>query len=105
MSVIVNENTASASEIFSAALRDLKKSKLIGNTTYGKGVMQRTFFLSDGSCVRFTVAEFISPAGTNYNGVGLKPDVEVNYTKNQAVNPYALGDNDPYIIKACEATE
>ncbi len=105
MSVIVNENTASASEIFSAALRDLKKSKLIGNTTYGKGVMQRTFFLSDGSCVRFTVAKFISPAGTNYNGVGLKPDVEVNYTKNQAVNPYALGDNDPYIIKACEATE
>ena len=102
MAVLTNKSTASASELFSANLRDMEKSLLIGNNTYGKGVVQRTYFLSDGSCVRFTVGEFLPAGGKGFNAEGLKPDFEVEFTEEQAKNPYILGEDDPYIKKAIE---
>lgn len=102
MVVLTNESTASASELFSANLRDMAKSLLIGNNTYGKGVVQRTYFLSDGSCVRFTVGEFLPAGGKGFNEKGLAPDFEVNFTEEQAKNRYALGKDDPYLKKAIE---
>lgn len=102
MVVLTNEATASAAELFSANLRDMAKSLLIGNNTYGKGVVQRTYFLSDGSCVRFTVGEFLPAGGKGFNAKGLAPDFEVSFTEDEAKNRYSLGKDDPYIKKAME---
>lgn len=102
MVVLTNESTASAAELFSANLRDMAKSLLIGNKTYGKGVVQRTYFLNDGSCVRFTVGEFLPAGGVGFNEKGLAPDFEVEFTEEQSKNRYALGENDPYLKKAIE---
>jgi carboxyl-terminal processing protease len=102
MTVLTNENTASAAELFAATIKDMNKGVLIGETTYGKGVMQRTYSLSDGSCVRFTVAEFFPAGGKSFNEVGLVPDYEVSFTEEEAKNKFVLGDKDPYILKAVE---
>lgn len=102
ITVLVDGQTASAAELFAATVRDTEKAVLIGNTTYGKGVVQRTYFLSDDSCVRFTVGEFLPPSGNSFNNKGLTPDYEVTFTDEQIKNPYNLGDDDPYIKKAVE---
>lgn len=77
MVCIVNSNTASASELFSCALRDYGNCKLVGTNTYGKGVMQSVFTLNDGSAIEFTIAKLNPPKSDNYDGVGLKPDYEI----------------------------
>ena len=78
--VICNERTASAGELFTAAMKDftamgLIRAKIVGTTTYGKGVMQNTYKLYDGSSITLTTAFYNPPLGTNYNGVGVVPDV------------------------------
>lgn len=102
MAVLINENTASAAELFAANLRDMAKAPLIGNNTYGKGVVQRTYFLDDGSCIRFTIGEFLPAGGKGFDGEGLPPDYEVNFSKEEAANPYFLGADEPYLKKAME---
>lgn len=102
MVVLTNDQTASAAELFAANLRDMAKAPLIGNNTYGKGVVQRTYFLDDGSCIRFTVGEFIPAGGKGFNKKGLAPDYEVSFTEEQAANPFFLGTDDPYLQKAIE---
>ncbi|MBQ7161343.1 MAG: S41 family peptidase [Clostridia bacterium] len=77
MAVLVNGNTASAAELFTAALRDYDKSVTVGTTTYGKGSMQTIVPLSDGSAVRISFRMYSPPKSDNYHGVGIKPDVEV----------------------------
>ena len=105
MAVLVNGKTASASELFAANLRDVAKAPIIGNNTYGKGVVQRTYFLSDDSCIRFTIAEFLPAGGVCFDGEGLAPDVEVVLTEWEAENYYDLGENEPYLKKAIEQLE
>ena len=102
MAVLVNGGTASASELFAATLRHQKNAKIIGNTTYGKGVVQRTYFLSDDSCVRFTVGKFYSSDEKCYDKIGITPDYKVSFTDEQLKNQYTLGENDPYVAKALE---
>lgn len=102
MVVLTNEETASAAELFAANLRDMAKSPIIGNTTFGKGVVQRTYFLSDESCIRFTIGEFFPAGGEGFNAKGLTPDYEVNYTEEESANKYTLGADDPYIQKAVD---
>lgn len=77
MIVLINENTASAGELFTAALRDYEKAKLVGEKTYGKGVGQETFDLGDETAVKFTTFTYKPPKGNNYDGVGIMPDYEV----------------------------
>lgn len=77
MVVIVNENTASAAELFAAALRDFGKAPLVGSQTYGKGVMQTTTELENGGAVILTVAEYKTAYSECYDGIGLTPDVPV----------------------------
>ena len=105
MAVLTNENTASASELFTANLKDMSKALVVGNNTYGKGVVQRTYFLSDGSCVRFTVGEFLPAGGVGFNKKGIAPDFEVSFTEEQAKKRYTLGKDDPYLKKAIEQLE
>lgn len=77
MTVIVNEHTASAAELFAASLRDFGKASLVGAQTYGKGVMQTTTELKSGGAVVLTVAEYKTSYSECYNGVGLIPDYQV----------------------------
>lgn len=99
MIVLVNQNTASAAELFAAALRDNGKAKLVGTTTYGKGVMQSTYTLLDGSAVTVTVATYETAKTPNYDGVGLKPNFEVAATPAEEL---AAGGEDKQLAKAIE---
>lgn len=83
MVTLINGKTASASELFAAALRDFKKSSLVGTLTYGKGVMQSLIKLTDGSAINVTTAHFFPPSGEPINGVGIKPEYEVKLTPEQ----------------------
>ncbi len=101
ISVIVDNDSASSSELFAAAMRDKGGAKLVGNTTFGKGIMQSTFALGDGSAVRLTVAEIYTAGGNRYHGIGLTPDVEVTLTEEQSEKWFLLsGESDPYIAAA-----
>lgn len=75
--VVVNANTASASEIVAGAIQDRGRGKLVGVRTYGKGSAQYIYDLSDGSSVHVTFAKWLTPAGRSIDGVGLEPDVEM----------------------------
>lgn len=87
---LVNGNTASASEILAAALRDSYAAKLVGSTTYGKGKVQKTSTLSDGTMYKYTSAKWLTPNGVCIDEVGLKPDIEIDasadYTKDLVYN-------------------
>lgn len=77
MAVIVNANTASCSELFAFALRDEANAQIVGTTSYGKGVMQKTHKLTGGAAVRITVATLQTKNSGDYNGIGIKPNFEV----------------------------
>ena len=74
MVVIVNGNTASAAELFAASLKDFGKAKLVGEQTFGKGVMQATYKLEDGSAAIITIAEYKTALSECYNEIGVTPD-------------------------------
>ena len=87
MAVLVNGNSASASEIFAGAIKDYGVGTLIGTQTFGKGIVQSLFPLSDGSAVKITVSRYYTPAGNNIHEVGIEPDIVLEYDKE------AEGDN------------
>lgn len=76
--VLVNESSASASEILAAALQDSYGSLLVGTTTYGKGKVQKTNKMNDGTMYKYTSAKWLTPKGECIDGVGLKPDIEIS---------------------------
>ncbi|MBE3090116.1 MAG: S41 family peptidase [Actinobacteria bacterium] len=75
--VLINEFSASASEVVAGALRDNKRAILVGERSYGKGVVQVIYELSDGSGIKFTTAKYFLPSGLSIDGVGINPDVLV----------------------------
>lgn len=75
--VLVNDATASASEIVAGALQDYHKATIVGNTTYGKGVVQTMLNLNAGAILKVTTARWYTPHGTNITGTGIKPDVKI----------------------------
>lgn len=77
MVVLVNENTASASEVFSGAIQDYKIGKLVGTTTFGKGIVQTIMGLFDNSAIKLTTAKYYTPNGRNIHKTGLEPDIKV----------------------------
>ncbi len=77
MVILVNENSASASEIFSGALKDNQRAIIVGSKTFGKGLVQGINKLDDGSGVNVTIAKYLTPAKIDINQLGIKPDVEV----------------------------
>ncbi len=105
MVVLTNQNTASAAELFTQALRDYGKAKSVGTTTYGKGVMQNIEQLSDGSAIEYTVATYATAKSENFDGVGIKPDFEIESVINAASQPAfedVTVDNDAQFKKAVE---
>ena len=101
--VLVNEGTASASEILAGALKDkYENTTIVGKTTYGKGVIQTLYNLSDGSGLKITTEEYYTPNHKKINKEGIKPDVEVDLTKD-ANGYYETGiDKDAQLLKAIE---
>ncbi len=79
MAVLINGNSASASEIFAGAVKDYKYGTLIGTKTFGKGIVQTIIPLSDGSAVKVTMAKYFTPKGNYIHGVGIEPDIELEY--------------------------
>jgi len=79
MVVLVNGNSASASEILAGAIKDYGIGTLVGTTTFGKGIVQRPIELSDGSAVKLTISSYYTPNGININGIGIEPDVECEF--------------------------
>lgn len=77
LAVLVNENSASAAEVFAGAVQDHGIGTIVGTTTYGKGIVQTIIPLSDGSAVKLTTAKYYTPNGNDIHKVGIKPDVEV----------------------------
>lgn len=88
MVVLVNGNSASASEIYAGAIQDYGIGKIVGTQTYGKGVVQQIFDLGDGTSVKLTIAEYFTPNGRSIDGEGITPDVEVEYEADEN-NPEA----------------
>lgn len=78
--ILVNENSASASEIFSGALKDNQRARVVGSKTFGKGLVQGINKLEDGSGVNITIAKYLTPAKVDINELGIKPDIEVKLT-------------------------
>lgn len=99
--VLVNGYSASASEILAGAIQDYNKGTLIGTTTYGKGIVQRIHRLDDGTAIKLTVSAYFTPAGRNIHGVGIEPDIvlEYDYEANEAEG------TDNQVDKAIEVLE
>lgn len=87
MVVLINENTASAAELFTSALLDYDKCVTVGQTTYGKGVMQNIITLPDGSGIRLTTHYYNPPYSENYNGVGIPADYELEMASSAIADP------------------
>lgn len=100
LAVLVNQYSASASEIFSGAIQDYGTGTIVGMTTYGKGVVQQLMDLGDGTCLKVTIAEYYTPSGRSINGTGVEPDVEVEYEYDEN-NP----DADNQLDKALEVVQ
>lgn len=79
--ILVNENSASASEVFSGAIQDKEAGTLIGTQTFGKGIVQSLFDLEDGTGLKMTTAKYYTPKDRNIHGKGLTPDVKAELTK------------------------
>ena len=79
MVVLVNGNSASAAEILAGAIKDYDKGFLLGTTTYGKGIVQRIFTLTDGSAVKLTISHYYTPLGNDIHKVGIVPDEELKF--------------------------
>lgn len=84
MAVVVNENSASAAELFAASLRDFDKAVLVGKNTFGKGIMQNTYKLDNGGGLKLTVAKYRTVKSECYHGVGLAPDYETDIPEKYA---------------------
>ena len=79
--VLVNGNSASASEILAGAIKDYGIGTLIGTTTFGKGIVQRILPLTDGTAIKLTVSAYYTPNGNNIHNIGIEPDIECEYDR------------------------
>ena len=90
MTVLINQNSASASEILAGALKDRGRAKIVGTKSFGKGIVQKVFPLENGAGAKITISEYKTPSGNKINKVGVKPDIEIE-NKNQDLD---LNEND-----------
>jgi len=99
--VLVNEGSASASEILSGAIRDFKAGTLIGTKTFGKGLVQNIIDLKDGTGLKVTIARYYTPSGECIQGKGIMPDIVYDLPKELKDKQLPI-DEDPQIKKAIE---
>ncbi|WP_082023912.1 S41 family peptidase [Clostridium polynesiense] len=99
--VLINEYTASASEIVSGAIRDYDAGELVGTKTFGKGVVQSVVSGSDGTALKVTISKYYTPKGENIHQKGISPDIEVKYPDELREKVYKRSE-DPQFNKALE---
>lgn len=109
LTVLVNENSASASEIFAGAVQDYKVGTIVGTVTYGKGIVQSTKVFPDGSALKLTISHYYTPNGNDIHGVGIQPDVTVNLS-DEAMLKWMKGEEltakeDTQLAKALEIAQ
>lgn len=102
MVVLVNEGSASASEILAGAISDLDRAKIVGKKTYGKGVVQNVIALPEGDGLKLTTSEYFTPSGDSINKLGVEPDVEVDLTENIKGIGIDYQETDTQLQKALE---
>ena len=102
--ILVNEGSASASEILSGAVKDHERGVIVGTTTFGKGLVQQSVFLDDGSALKVTIAKYFTPDGNYIHGTGIEPDVVSEIP--DVENPDELPEDwDPQLDDAVEVME
>ncbi|NLL81704.1 MAG: S41 family peptidase [Tissierellia bacterium] len=100
--VLINEGSASASEILAGAIKDHNRGELIGTTSFGKGVVQRIRDLGDGTGLKITVSQYYTPKGTNIHGIGITPDIVIELNEEaEGIGPEFL-EQDNQLQKAIE---
>ncbi|HHT89248.1 MAG TPA: S41 family peptidase [Clostridiales bacterium] len=102
MVVLINGNSASASEIFAGALQDYNKATVVGTTSFGKGIVQSVIPLSDGTAVKLTISKYFTPKGRNIHGTGIVPDVEIDLDEELKQLITIPHDQDNQLQKAIE---
>ena len=102
LAVLINGNSASASEILAGAIRDFEYGTLIGTKTFGKGVVQTIISLPEGDAIKLTTAKYFTPKGENIHGTGIEPDLELKFSyQGETEDGYdELKDNQ--VLKAME---
>ena len=100
--ILVNENSASASEIVAGTLKDLKVATVVGTTTYGKGVIQQVLTLSDGSGLTLTIEEYYTANKNKIHGVGIEPNEVVKLPESVESSYLVTEENDTQLKKAIE---
>ena len=91
--VLQNENSASASELLSAALKEEYGATIVGKTSFGKGTVQEVVSLSNGDTYKFTTKKWLTPKGNWIHKKGIAPDIEVNLSEKYQENPVEENDN------------
>lgn len=102
VSVLVNGNSASASEIYAGAMQDYGAGKIVGTTTYGKGIVQQVLDLKDGTALKLTYAKYFTPKGRSIHGKGIQPDVEVDLKEELKSRVEISWEEDNQLQKAIE---
>ncbi len=102
ITLLINENSASASEVLAGALKDRNRGKLVGTTTYGKGVVQTILPIPDGSGVKITTSKYYTPNDICIDGVGIQPDYEVELPVELLFKPKLEDEEDLQLQKAIE---
>lgn len=100
MAVLTNQNTASAAELFTAAIKDYKKAVSVGTKTYGKGTMQQIIDLNDGTALDLSIAYFYPPKSGNFEGKGVTPDIPVALSTEKQQNFYSLPEDEDDQLQA-----
>jgi carboxyl-terminal processing protease len=103
MAVIINEGSASASEIFAGALQDTGEGVVVGTTSFGKGIVQRMSDFKDGTGYKITISEYFTPNGRNIHGTGIEPDITVEIDEEFMYSEDYSLDKDIQFLKAVES--
>lgn len=103
--ILINENSASASEIFAGTLQDYDKAIVVGETSFGKGIVQQVVPISDGTAVKLTISKYYTPKGRNIHGEGITPDVKVELSEELKKEIVIPKDKDNQLKKAIEVLE
>lgn len=105
LAVLINGNSASASEIFAGAVKDYDIGTLVGTTTYGKGIVQRLIELGDGTAMKLTISKYFTPNGNNIHGIGIEPDIEVELSDEARKKAVIEHSEDNQLQTAIEAVK
>lgn len=103
--ILVNGDSASASEVFTGAMKDYDRATVVGTTSYGKGIVQNLIPLGDGSAIKITTAHYYTPSGFDLHGKGIEPDVEVELDEKLKTQAVVKPEEDNQIQKAVEVLE